>query len=131
MTNCNKTEKNINFPMPAVHFLTDSAHQRHLLAASNVLQAHLQAIVLLQYFMVLQPIFSYWYKDITDGSDFGQDYISLCYNYQPSTLTTTPLDICYYWFCKEQITFYDFGLGNWELLFTKKTYQTYRSTGIS
>ena len=51
MTNCNKTEKNINFPMPAVHFLTDSAHQRHLLAASNVLQAHLQAIVLLQYFM--------------------------------------------------------------------------------
>ena len=52
MTNCNKTEKNINFPMPAVHFLTDSAHQRHLLAASNVLQAHLQAMVLLQYFMV-------------------------------------------------------------------------------
>ena len=46
MTNCNKTEKNINFPMPAVHFLTDSAHQRHLLAASNVLQAHLQAMVL-------------------------------------------------------------------------------------
>ena len=53
MTNCNKTEKNINFPMPAVHFLTDSAHQRHLLAASNVLQAHLQAMVLLQYFMVM------------------------------------------------------------------------------
>ena len=52
MTNCNKTEKNINFPMPAVHFRTDSAHQRHLLAASNVLQAHLQAMVLLQYFMV-------------------------------------------------------------------------------
>ena len=56
MTNCNKTEKNINFPMPAVHFLTDSAHQRHLLAASNVLQAHLQAMVLLQYFMIISSV---------------------------------------------------------------------------
>ena len=24
--------------------------------------------------------------------------ILLCYHYQPSTLTTTPLDPCYYWF---------------------------------
>ena len=46
----------MNFPMPAVHFLTDSAHQRHLLAASNVLQAHLQAMVLLQYFMAALSI---------------------------------------------------------------------------
>ena len=46
----------MNFPMPAVHFLTDSAHQRHLLAASNVLQAHLQAMVLLQYFMIISSV---------------------------------------------------------------------------
>ena len=59
MTNCNKTEKNMNIPMSAVHFLTDSAHQRHLLTASNLLQAHLQAVVLLQYFMAVCSSFTF------------------------------------------------------------------------